>query len=248
VAPCYSHSVGTYVASETAYVLWGSRAKAAAAQGVVYCQGSHSLGSALKGDTTLEYVVESGFVAVCGDLSQTTSQGTFGNDTARTRVGQLKSFVQGASSPLVAASGKVHLLGASGGAAAAINYARANPTLVASMYLVVPLVDLADVHDNDRGGYAAEIETAYGGGAGYTAAVASHNPSASGNQAALSGVPMKIAYSTNDTLIPSATVTAYRDLVNAAGGTCTITSLGAVGHAATGLDPADVTRFFQEHP
>lgn len=254
---CSSRSVGTYVASEVAVAQWG-RSSVAGQRPVIYCQGSHAIADNYLLDSTGVALSDAGFISVCGDLSQTTTQGTFGNDTARTRVGQLKTFIQGATSPLVAASGKVHILGASGGATAAINYARANPTLVASMYLVAPGVDmLAFYNDAARVAAAgitqAELNKAYNagiddGGTAYLAAMPSHDPSASGNQAALAGIPMRLVYSTNDTVVPQASVTAYAALVNAAGGTATTASEGAVGHSAAGIDRADLVSFFQRNP
>lgn len=253
---CSSWSLGGYVASENAYVIFSERAQAGG-RTVINLQGSHSLASVGKGDATLELLADCGFVCVTGDLSQTTTQGTYGNDTARTRVGQLKSFVQGSVFPMAAASGKVCLLGASGGAAAAINYARQNPSNVAAMYLVVPLVDIAAAYaDAARlaaaGVTQAEMNKAYNGGVddggtAFNAAMPTHDPSASGNQAALSGIPMKLVYSTSDTVIPQASVTAYAALVNAAGGSAVTASEGAVGHSAAGIDRQDVVSFFQAH-
>jgi pimeloyl-ACP methyl ester carboxylesterase len=133
---------------------------------------------------------------VQGDLSQTTTQGTYGNDTSVTRIGQLITFVQGASSPLQAAAGKVHILGVSGGATAAFNYARANPANVASLYLIAPAVDMLAIYNTPaRLAFVsltqAEMNKAYNngvddGGTAFLAAMPTHDPSATGNQAALS--------------------------------------------------------------
>jgi pimeloyl-ACP methyl ester carboxylesterase len=250
---CTSRGVGQYVASETHDLVWARQAK----QGlrlVVTCQGSHSLAdSVLTADSwqRTQVLCDAGFVVICGDLSQTASQGTFGNDTAQTRVGQLRTFATGTGVP-VPTSGKMHLIGGSGGCTAAINYARANPQNVASMYLIAPLADVENFYSNwtDATITQAEVNKAYNngvddGGTAYTAAMPAHNPSRAGNQAALSGVPMRLAYSTNDPYIPVSTVTNYQSLITAAGGSCSIVSQGAVGHSGTGVDPADVVRFFQ---
>lgn len=244
--PCSSRSSGAYVASETAFVGWGHRSKPGN-RGIVYLQGSHGVAGSIQGDPSLEHLVNSGFVIVNGDMGQTVSQGTFGNSTAQTRTGQLRTFVQGASSPIAAAAGKVHILGASGGATAALNYARANPTLVASIYGVCPVVALQDFYENrtDVALTQAEIRAAYGGD---VPTYATHDPSASGNQTALSGIPLKLAYSTDDPYVPVATVTAYKALIEGAGGTCELVSLGAVGHTPTGLSAQDIADFFLAHP
>lgn len=259
---CSSWSFGTYVANENAYVVWG-RQTPVGARPVVSLQGSHSLAVSLKGDTTAERLGDGGYVVVCGDLSQTLTQGTFGNPTSVTRAGQLKTFIQGANSPLIAGAGKVHLIGASGGATAAINYARANPTLVASMYLVVPCVDTENYYTNYTNGGAngtgvvvgptqAEIHKAFNGGVddggtAYLAAMPASNPARAGNQAALAGIPMTLAYSTTDPFFPVATITSYAAAVNAAGGSATAVSQGAVGHTADGINSDDVALFFNRN-
>jgi pimeloyl-ACP methyl ester carboxylesterase len=264
---CKSYGTGLYVASETSAVTWGRMAVPGVPKGVITCQGSHGLSSTLFGTDTwdrAQTLAAAGYVNLSGDISQTLTQGTFGNDTAVTRVGQLKTFIQGSTAPMKAASGKVHLIGGSGGATDAINYARANPTLVASMYLIAPLVDVEDFYSNWLNGGAngatgssgvttAEINKAYNagvddGGTAYLAAMPSHNPIRSGNQAALSTIPMKLPYSDNDPFIPVSKVTAYADLVNAAGGNAVAYSQGAVGHSGTGVDPQDVVSFFRAHP
>lgn len=244
---CLSRGVGQYVASEASVAVWG-RTGRTGQRAVLYLQGSHAVADSFLGDATGKVLGDAGFVAICGDLSQTTSQGTFGNTTAQTRTGQLRTYIQGASSPLAAAAGKVHILGASGGVAAGINYARANPSNVASIYAVAPLVNLQDLYENrtDVSVTQAEINTAYGGDV--TASYTTHDPSHSGNQAALAGIPIRIAYSTNDPYVPVSVVTAYQTLIQNAGGTCSIVSQGAVGHSAAGMDRQDLVQFFANHP
>lgn len=251
----WSRGVGQYVASETHRAAWDRKTKPGA-RAVIYVQGSHGTATSTLNSERADIaaLTRAGFIVVWGDLSQTASQGTFGNTTAQTRIGQLRTFVQGAGSPLQAAAGKVHIFAASGGVAAALNYARANPANVASIVGLGPLVDLQDLYTNrlpQSGVTQAEVDTAYGGSV--AASYATHNPSASGNQAALSGVPIKLYYSTDDPFIPPSTVTNYQSLVQAAGGTCEIQSLGAVGHTDTGLsyegiETGDVADFFLAHP
>lgn len=240
-----SYSFGSYVAAESCYVAWGRLAHASP-KPVLYLQGSMSLASALKGDTTITRLSAAGYVTACGDISQVTDQGTYGNSTAQTRVGQLKTFIQGSTSPFPAAAGPVAVLGASGGVAAGLNFARANPTLVSCVYGVAPLCALQDVYDNRADvDLKADMDAAYGGSV--AASYATHDPSATGNQAALSSIPIRLAYSTDDPYVPVSIVEAYRDLVNAAGGSCTLTSMGAVGHSASGMDRKDLAEFFEEN-
>jgi pimeloyl-ACP methyl ester carboxylesterase len=254
---CKSRGLGLYVASEVSVALWARLTTPLGGTAIINCEGSHSLADSMLTADTLDrmaVLAQAGYVSVCGDLSQTNTQGTFGNDTARTRVGQLRTFIQGSTSPLRAASGKVHITAGSGGCTDAINFARQNPSQVGAMYLIAPLVDVENFYNNwtDATITQAEVNKAYNGGVddggtAFLAAMPTHNPSRTGNQAALAGIPMRLAYSTNDPYIPVSTVTTYADLVNGAGGTATTISQGAVGHAGTGVDPADVVNFFKAH-
>jgi pimeloyl-ACP methyl ester carboxylesterase len=246
--PCRSRGVGSYVAGEAHNFAW-SKDAGPGAPVVVSCQGSHALADeAWNAATDLSRTLalaHAGFLVVSGDLSQTASQGSFGNDTARTRIGQLITLAQSASAPIRGRAGKVALIGVSGGATAAINYARANPANVSALYLMTPLLDLQDFHDNrvTQAGSSftqAEIEAAYGGSAAYAAAVASHSPVAGSNPAQLAGIPIKLAYSTNDQYVTTASVDAFA----AATGAQKV-SLGNVLHNAASVDPADVVDFLR---
>lgn len=252
-----SYGVGQYVAAESHVAVWkvppGRRA-------LIYCQGSHTLAAgawitAQSDDRQRDAILAEFFPLLCGDLSQTTTQGTFGNTTVQTRVGQLKTYAQGASFPVPVASGKVHLIAGSGGFAAASLWANANPTLVSSIVGMAPLVDLEDFYTNrtDATITAVEVNKAYNagvddGGTAYQAAKVAHNPTK--NVASLTGIPIKLWYSTDDPYIAPSTVTAYQTAVQSAGGTCTIQSMGAVGHTApvSACNPYEIADWFLAHP
>jgi predicted alpha/beta hydrolase family esterase len=145
---------------------------------------------------------------------------TFGSDTGVTRVGQLATYVSGIGAP----SDKYLLYGASMGFCTLANWAWRNQSKVAAFAGVIPLCDLADVHDNNRDGFAAQIETAYGGLAAYQAAIGTHNPLTWASDLKF---PIKIWYSTDDPrTIPSAT------LAFAAASGAQLVSMGAIGHTA----------------
>lgn len=246
-----SRGVGQYVASETHRVVWPLQARDGRKL-LVYVQGSH--GTA---DTTynaeradIEALAEAGYVVALCDLSQTTTQGTFGNGNAaggtgaQGRIAQLQTFMLGSDAPLTA-TGPMRMVAGSGGVAAMLNYARANPSNVAAMVGIGPLVDLEDLYENRTDGSVtqAEIDTAYGGDV--TTSYATHNPSAPGNQAALADIPLKLYYSTDDPYIPAETVTNYQSLY---GANCEIESLGAIGHSDAGVSYAnDVAHWLWQH-
>lgn len=247
---CASRGVGQYVAGEAHEWVFARHTKPGA-RGVVYAQGSHGLANVLRFGTWDQpagrAIADRGYQAIAGDLSQTLTQGTFGNDTARSRVGSLKTFLQGT---IGAASGKVWGFAGSGGCTALLNYARQNPTHFAALVLLNPLIDPQDFYDNNRGGTTipkTELEAAYGGSAAaFAAAMPAHNPAR--NTGELTGVPMRLYYSTNDPYIPVATVTAFAAAVNTAGGTADTFSLGAVGHTAGALTGDQIADYFDAHP
>jgi hypothetical protein len=205
---------------------------------IVYChsRGNDSAQVAAVGfiDQVTSALALAGYVVYGGDMGGTL---TWGNDTSQTAVGTGKTNVQAAWGK----AGKVGLLATSMGALAALNWARANPTLVACVGLVVPVVDLAYEHNNDVSGYGSEIEAAYTNLAGYTAAVATHDPMQN-TAAHASGPPIKMWRSTDDAVA----VTARQDAFAAAvGANCAVSSLGAVGHLPQTTPPAEVVSFFQ---
>jgi hypothetical protein len=140
---------------------------------------------------------------------------TWGNSTIRTQMSTLRTNIQ--SSGLFA-SGKVHLVGVSMGGLCALNWAKANPTLVQSITLLIPVVDVQAVYDADRGGFAASIAAAHGG-----RPPDSENPA--DNTGSFTGIPTRLYYSTTDTI----TLAAEQE-ASAAGSGATLVSMGAVGH------------------
>jgi hypothetical protein len=160
---------------------------------------------------------------------------TWGNDVAIDRIGDAVSFLTG---PIGACPDGVILFAGSMGLLGALNWAARNRDRVLAVATTLPVVDLADVHDNDRGGFASEIEAAYGGRAGYEAAVAMHNPVR--QLAALHGLPLRAWYSTDD---PIAHPPALESFVSALGGQAGAVPLGPIGHFAGTTEPQEVVDF-----
>lgn len=141
----------------------------------------------------------------------------WGNSTQRTNMSTLKTNAQTS----LFAAGKVHLMGASAGGLAALNWAKNNPTLVQSISLVIPVIDVQYVHTNNIGGFASEINTAYGGAPADADCPAKY-------AANLAGIPIKIWYSTDDTYTLAATTTTFASASGA-----TAVSMGAIAHSWT---------------
>ena len=150
----------------------------------------------------------------------------WGNTTARARAADGRTYLQGTWG---AKSGPVLCVGESMGALLAMNYAKANPTHVAAVVGVIPVCDLNDVVSNNRGGAAANINTAYGG----TYSEGTHGPTGNpANYAASYATPTRLFYASDDTTVISSTVTAFA----AAAQSVTASSLGALGHTEAAVD------------
>lgn len=144
-----------------------------------------------------------------------TTASTWGNSAIRADMSSLKTNLQAG---LAVPTGKVHLFGQSMGGVCALNWAKNNPTLVQSICLVIPTVDIQAIYDNNRNSAASAISTAYGG-----RPADAENPAK--NAASFTSFPMAIYYSTSDTYTTSSETTTF----GAAAG-ATMHSMGAIGH------------------
>lgn len=137
-----------------------------------------------------------------------------------------------------------HAIGVSMGGLSVCMDAINNPDKIRSLQLVIPAIDPLDVYTNDRAGFAAEVSAAHGG-----APPDSANASTEENMAALAAFPIKVYYSTNDTVTPLSVTQAFIDGVTAAGGDIEGVSLGAAGHSflADNFTGAAIAEFIAEH-
>lgn len=140
----------------------------------------------------------------------------WGNATALSRMDDARTY---ANAALLPRTDKVVLVGQSKGGTAVLNWAKANPTLVAAIALFVPAVDIQDIYTNNRGGNQSSISTAYGG-----APPDASNPA--DNTSSFTSFPIKIWYSTNDTTCTPETITAFASATGAE-----LSSMGDVDHA-----------------
>lgn len=159
---------------------------------------------------------------------------TWGNSSCRTLMSSLKTNAQVS----LFAAGKVHLMGVSAGGTACLNWAKNNPTLVQSISLIIPCLDIQAINSEDRGSFASSVQTAYGG-----APSDAENPA--DNPSSFRSFPIKIWYSTTDTLTTTSEVTTF---ASAVGSNVTTVSMGALGHLWTqpGLG-VDVGNFMKEN-
>lgn len=175
-----------------------------------------------------------GLVAITSDLGGAT---TFGNPTAESRFGDAVTYIR-AQRPCK--QDKVIIVACSMGGIAACNWAVNNPSQVAAMAMIVPAIDLEDIHDNDRGGHAAGIEAAYGGLAAFQTSMVTRNPIDHADD--LTGIPIKIWYSTNDGVCLPAITEAFATASGAE-----LESLGAVFHSNGTLSPTAVFNYVKQY-
>lgn len=133
------------------------------------------------------------------------------NDAHMTRVGEHRT----ALGVLGADSSKMHLIGISMGGGAAIRWAAANPTLVASVVGIIPLSNIDWMYQNDVSSSRAGIGTAWGV-TFPTALPAGSNLATAAAVLNTNHIPVRLYYSSVDTLIRSVDVTS---IASASGGT-----------------------------
>jgi hypothetical protein len=113
-----------------------------------------------------------------------------------------------------------------------------NPTLVQSLSLMLPLVDVDDVYTNELWGMAAKISRAYGG-----APANGENPAE--NTASFAGMPIRMWASPDDSICRWTPVNAFAtatgaDLIN-------IGAQGGLGHSLNGMDLSQLVEWVLEN-
>lgn len=108
-----------------------------------------------------------------------------------------------------AKSDKVVLFGGSMGGTSAALWASLNPTLTRGIGMVIPVLDTKDCRDNDRNGFATNINTAFGGAAAFDAAEPTRNPRYTSTVLAAAKVPVVVNAGTRDVVTPYAITQAW---------------------------------------
>ncbi len=240
---CVSRGSGAYVAGEAHAALYERlRMRSVGRRPLIHAFGHGGYDNGLKETNFLSSgfwplfapLADAGYPVICGELG---GSPLWGNDTTITRVGQLVAY---ASSGFGFDTSGVFMLGISMGMLPLLRWAKDNRATVKAVYGAIPVTNLASIHDRNPNGYAAEIEAAYGGLAAYQAALPTHDPSA--YAASLAGLPIRLLYHTDDTVVVPSDVTGFAASV---GASCSLVS-GTGGHVAT-FDPLDVLSFFEAH-
>lgn len=132
-----------------------------------------------------------------------------------------------------AKAGKVLLVGISMGHAISMTWGQAgtNASKIGCIVGILPVNDLDDIRDNNRGGYRAVISTDWGVGAwvspGNPALPAGANPALVANQTKLRTIPQRLYAASDDTICTFASSVALQANL---GSICTLVNLGAGDH------------------
>jgi predicted alpha/beta hydrolase family esterase len=207
------------------------------ARGVVYAHGAAQTAKDIAGNVFVQPplfgLAQIPFIAA--DLAGGTA---WGNDACKARMDDAWAYLQ---SKYKAKADKVLLYGQSMGSLAVLTWALANPTKVAACAVCLPIVNLVDVHDNNRGSFAATIETALGISGTYAgnATITARDPFQ--NTAAFT-FPMKMWISDTDTVGRPADATSFAASVGAP-----TVSLGSIGHSLSSFVAQDAVDYLKAY-
>lgn len=230
------HSVSRVVTGETDQI-WSPRSPRAGTCGVILPHGSGAPQEFIDLNTQPSSVKLAAGLASAG---MPCISGEFGGQ----KWGNILTEIDAAWTALKSAyplmrTDKVCIVGVSMGAAGAAYYSQTFPDKVAAVVGLIPLWDLVAFYQADVGGSAAQVGTAWG--------VTSPAPLPAGadiaaNASLAAGIPTLAGYSTVDTTVLPAWVTAYTAAV---GGTATVTDTTA-GHsdaAVGGMPISTIAQF-----
>lgn len=194
--------------------------------------GSDALVETIKGKSN--YMLRARAFAAVG-LAQLWISATgadWANDAALTN---LDTARQWANANLPVKTDQVLTYGNSAGNVASLAYAANHPGLVRGHAGTLPVVDIQDIHDNNRQSLAAGIETAALGAAGAIpdSWYAARSPVR--RQAQLTGLAQALWYSDTDPIALPALSASYATAVGA-----TTVDIGAQGHSISGSSPYGV--------
>lgn len=139
--------------------------------------------------------------------------------------------------------GQICVIGWSMGGLAVLNWVKRNPSLVKAACVFAPATDIAYFHDNNSG-YAAEIESDYGGAGAWAANIAGHSPT--GEPQNYRGLPpVRIYHGDVDTTVPVGQSQAFVNAVNDPN--LALRVLAGKDHVTLfdGVTPTDIVALFQ---
>lgn len=163
---------------------------------------------------------------------------TWGNDTAMTRIDAAKTYLQ---TTVGAKAGSIAVMGGSMGGANVLNWCKRNLASVACAVGLVPVSDISDIHTNNRGSLASNINGAYSGGWSEATYGAARNPVTFAAAGDLAGLKYQAWAGASDSICLKATV---QSVVTSIGGTAEYNEVaGEHTPAVAAIPPASVVAF-----
>ena len=235
------HSIGTVNPTEQTIVMQ-AKYGTPSPRGFLYCHGAGGSAQSAISDygnqgQLCDRLTRDGLVGLATDLG---GEQTWANDTAMSRTTDARTYLNGT----LGATGKTVLIGGSMGGAGALVWASRNPTLVACVVVIIPVVDITDIHANNRAGLAPLIDGAYSGGWSQATYGAAHNPLTMARDGAFDGIPILGFYGTTDTLcVPEAA----QQFAVASGAEMRPIPFGHEAAAYAAATPDEITAFIAQH-
>lgn len=209
---------------------------------VIFCHGAGSDATAIISLTDsveriARDVTNAGYTMLACDLGGT---GTWGNDTVISRINDAYTYAQ--TLPGIR-TGRVLLLGTSMGGLSSLVWTAGHMGQVHGLAAIIPVIDVNDIHANNRGGFTSAINAAYSGGWSQATYGAAHNPLTIATAGTYAALPMQIHYGTTDAICLPAKAIEFGTKTNS-----TLLPLAA-GHenlAYQSVDTAALIAFFQQ--
>lgn len=235
-----AYGLGTVHSGEN-FVLMRPKTCDAALPGIIYCHGAGELCAGFMNNprsAIYAAMVQYGYTVLSCDLAGTQ---TWGNDTAMARIAEAKTYLQ--AQPKVSA-GPVIMMGQSMGALNSLIYAKANPSNVICVIGMIPVIDVTDIHTNNRGGLASTINSCYSGGWSEATYGATKNPATIAAAGGFDDTRIQLWYGASDSLCLPALAAGF------------VTDSGCEGHSISGgheettmtetaIPPASILAFIQ---
>lgn len=237
---CTSKSVGSYRVSETAFIVTSKWYKPdGTRRGIIYCHGAG--GGADGTNSKANALALAGYPVLVADLCAAAySFNNWANADAISAMGAAWTYLTGT---VGAKDDAVGLFGGSMGAATGLAWARANLTDVFAAAFVIPVLDIDDIYQNNKGSNRASIGTAYG--VTYPTSLgdlSTHSPVAFGSND-LASLPLNLYPSSDD---PVASNTAACQSWGGKGAALTVIDQGAIGHTSSVPDQT-IVQFFDDN-
>lgn len=196
----------------------------------VWCHGAGQTAPAI-GPAELAIFEALGIPWIAHDLG---GPQTWGNSSAQSALNKVWNY---AKTALNVKPDKMVIWGGSMGSLTALNYLRSFPGNVAACGVALPIVDPEDVRANNRGGFGANVQTAWGN------PVPDSGRPISNMEDYPSNIPIKVWADSADNI----GLYSFAQTFDAGVASCSMVTLGAFGHTYLTIDVNQVLDFLRPY-